>query len=91
MSKTSRRPVSMARRAISTGVWPAMMGRLVTSARSASCGELELGGRALGVERGEQDLLAVLVAQAQRELAGGGGLAGALQADHQDGDGGRRR
>ena len=32
MSKTSRRPVSMARRAISTGVWPGMMGREATPA-----------------------------------------------------------
>ncbi len=36
MSKPSRRPVSIARRAISTGVWPATIGRLGTPARSPS-------------------------------------------------------
>ena len=36
-SKPSRRPVSMARRAICTGVWPATIGRLGTPACSASC------------------------------------------------------
>ncbi len=51
--------------------------------------ELELGGGALGVEAGEKHPLAVAFRQAQRDLAGGGGLARALQADHQDGD--RRR
>ena len=37
MSKPSRRPVSIARCAICTGVWPATIGRLGTCACSASC------------------------------------------------------
>ena len=36
-SKTSRRAVSIARRAICSGVWPAMMGKDATSARVANC------------------------------------------------------
>ncbi len=55
----------------------------------AELGELELSGGALGVERGEQHALARAFAQAEADLAGGSGLAGALEADHQDGD--RRR
>ena len=50
--------------------------------------ELRLGGRALGVERGQQHLLALAQAQAAGELGAGRGLARALQARHQD-DGGR--
>ena len=48
-------------------------------------GELELGGRALGVETGQQHLLALPLGETQRQLAGRRGLAGALQADHEDG------
>ena len=40
--------------------------------------------RAVGVERGEEDLLAVLFLQPLRQLRGGGGLPRTLQADHQD-------
>ena len=46
-------------------------------------GQLLHGGRAAGVERGQQDLLAVL-GQLQGQLAGGGGLTRALQAGHHD-------
>ncbi|OIQ69788.1 hypothetical protein GALL_486080 [mine drainage metagenome] len=40
--------------------------------------------RAVGVERGHQHPLAVFLFQTLGELGGGGGLARALQADHQD-------
>ena len=50
--------------------------------------ELVLGGGALGVEGGEQHLLALAQAQAAGELGAGRGLARALEARHQD-DGGR--
>jgi hypothetical protein len=66
----------MARWAICTGVCPELC-------------ELKLGGRALRIEAGEQHLLLFARRQPQCELAGGRGLAGALQADHQEGDGGR--
>ena len=46
--------------------------------------QLQLRGGPLGVEAGEQDLLLQPLPEAQREFAGGGGLAGALQADQQD-------
>ena len=46
--------------------------------------QLQLGGRALGVEAGEQHAAALARLQAQRDLARGGGLAGALETDHQD-------
>ena len=47
-------------------------------------GELLLGGRALHVERGQERAPALLGAQPIGELGAGGGLARALQADHQD-------
>ena len=47
--------------------------------------QLQLRGRALGIQAGQQHLLALPVLQPQRQLAGGGGLAGALQTGHQDG------
>jgi hypothetical protein len=47
-------------------------------------GQLFHGGRAAGVERGDQHLLALELVQPQGQLAGGGGLARALQAGHQD-------
>ena len=56
---------------------------------AAEHGELLLRGRAGDVERGHQDLLAVLLGEALGELGGGRGLARALQADHHD-DRGRR-
>ena len=46
--------------------------------------QLQLRGGPLRVEAGEQDLLLQPLAETQRELAGGGGLAGALQPDQQD-------
>ena len=52
-------------------------------------GELQLRGRALGIEAGEQDAAALLGAEHEADLAGGGGFAGALEPDHEDGD--RRR
>ena len=51
---------------------------------AAEHGELLLRGRAGDVERGHQDLLAVLLGQPLGELGGGGRLARALQADHHD-------
>jgi hypothetical protein len=47
-------------------------------------GQLFHGGRAAGVERGDQHLFALGFGQAQGKLAGRGGLARALQAGHQD-------
>ena len=50
----------------------------------AEDGELLHRRRAAGVERGHQHALALALLEALGELGGGGGLAGALQADHQD-------
>ena len=69
MSKPSRRPVSMARWAICTGVWPATIGRLGTSACSASCANCKLRRRPLGIEAGQQHAPAQPLAQPQRQLA----------------------
>ena len=55
----------------------------------AEDGELLHRRRAAGVERGHQHALALALLEAPGELGGGGGLAGALQADHQDRRGGR--
>ncbi len=52
--------------------------------------QLLLRGRALDVERGHQHAALVALGQALGDLGGGGGLAGALQADQHDGDGRRR-
>ncbi len=49
--------------------------------------QLLLRGRTIDVERGQEDALLVAGLQPQRDLAGAGGLARALQADHQDGGG----
>ena len=89
MSNPSRRPVSMARRAISTGVWPWHDRQARHAGPLGQLCELELRGRALRVEAGQQHPAAQPLMQAERELAGGGGLARALQPDHQHGD--RRR
>ena len=51
--------------------------------------ELQLGGRTLGIQAGEQDAATFLRTQHEADLAGGRGLAGALKSDHQDGNGGR--
>ena len=42
--------------------------------------------RTIDVERSHQHVALVALGQAPRELCGGGGLAGALQADHHDRD-----
>ena len=52
-------------------------------------GELLHGGGAAGVEGGHEHALALALLEAAGELGGGGGLARALQADHQDRGGGR--
>ena len=71
-------------RAISSGVWPATIGRLATPACSASFSQLQLRRRALGVERASSTFFLSRSVKPQRDLARGRGLAGALQADHQD-------
>ncbi len=48
------------------------------------------GGRAASVERGQQNLLLLAVLEALGDLGGGGGLARALEADHQQGNRSRR-
>ena len=58
------------------------------SPRTRSC-SLAAGRRV--VEGGEEDLLALLLLEALGDLAGHRGLAGALEADHQDADRGRGR
>ena len=50
----------------------------------AECGELLHGRWPAGVERGHQHPLLVAHPQEAAELGGGGGLAGALQAHHED-------
>ena len=49
-------------------------------------GKLFLRGRAIDVERRHQNFFLVALGQAARELCGGGGFAGALQAHHHDRD-----
>ena len=51
--------------------------------------KLFLRGRTIDVERRHQNFFLVALGQAARQFRGGGGFAGALQADHHDGD--RRR
>ena len=46
--------------------------------------QLFLRRRTMHVQRGHQHLLLVALGEAARQLAGGGGLARALQADHKD-------
>jgi hypothetical protein len=58
-------------------------GQAVDAGLRGQQGQLLHGGGTAGVQRGQHDLLA-LARQAQSELAGGGGLARALQAGHQD-------
>ncbi len=55
----------------------------------AQDGQLLLGGGTARVQRGHQHLLALLLGKAARDLGGRGGLAGTLQAQHQDGHGRR--
>ena len=57
---------------------------------AAEHGELFLRRRTLDVERGHQHALLLAFRQALGDLCGGGGLTGALQADHHDGDRGGR-
>ena len=56
----------------------------------AELAQLLLGGGAARIERRKQHLLLRPLGQALADLAGRGGLARALQADHHDDDGGRR-
>ena len=86
MSNTSRRAVSMARAAICSGVWPAMIGRLGTPACSASWASCNWAAGRWVSRLASSTFLRSRWREAQRQLARGGGLAGALQADHQDGD-----
>ena len=69
---------------MATGSWPGTMGRVSTPTWRAEDGELLHGGGAAGVERGHEHALALALLEAAGELGGGGGLAGALQADHED-------
>jgi hypothetical protein len=62
-------------------------GQRVDADLLAEDGELFHGGGAVHVERGHQHALALALLQALGDLGGGGGLAAALQADHQDGGG----
>ena len=66
------------------GVSPLTMASVSTFTCVPENGELLLRGGAAGVERGHQNLALVALGQALGDLGGGGGLAGALQADHQD-------
>ena len=60
-------------------------GQRVDADLAAEHGELVHRGGAVGVERRHQHLLALALGEPLGELGGGGGLARALQADHQDG------
>ena len=53
---------------------------------AAENGELLHRRRPAHVERGHQHFFLLPVGEAARDLGGGGGFAGALQADHHDGD-----
>ena len=55
----------------------------------AENGELFLCRRSPRVERGHQHAALVALGEALGDLCGGGGLAGALKAHHEDGDGRR--
>ena len=59
-------------------------GQRVDADLAAEDGKLLHCCRAVGVKAGKEDALAVLFRQPFGELGGGGGFAGALQADHQD-------
>ena len=83
-SKPSRRPTSIARLAICTGVWPATIGRLGTPACSASCANCNCAAGRWVSRLASSTRRFSRSCQPQRDLAGGRGLAGALQADHQD-------
>ena len=83
-SKPSRRPICIARLAIATGGLADHDRQRLDADLLAENGELLLRGRAAHVERGHQHALALLLEQALGDLGGGGGLARALQADHQD-------
>ena len=60
----------------------------VDAGLDAELAKLFLGGRTTRVERCHQHLLLIAVGQAFGDLAGGGGLARALQTHHHDDDGG---
>ncbi len=77
----------MARAAICCGVWPCDDRQRFDVDLLAEHGELLHRRRAAGVERGHQDLAVVALGEALRDLRGGGGFAGALQADHHDRNG----
>ena len=89
MSKPSRRPVSIARWAICTGVWPATIGRLGTCACSASCANCSCAAGRWVSRLASSTRRRSRSRSRSASLPDGGGLAGALQADHQDRD--RRR
>ena len=74
----------MARRAICTGDLPGDDRQGIDADLLAEHRELLHRRRTAGVERGHQRLAPHLLAEAPRDLGGGGGLAGALQADHHD-------
>ena len=65
------------------GLFALYDGQRVNADLLAKNGELLLRGGAAHVERGHQDLLLVALLEPLRDLGGGGGLARALQADHQ--------
>ena len=69
---------------MATGSWPGDDRQGVDADLRAEDRELLHRRRAAGVERGHQHALALALLQALGELGGGGGLARALQADHQD-------
>ena len=83
-------PACIARFAICTGAWPSTIGSVSHLHLLAEHRELLHRGRPPRVERSHQHLAAVALGEPLGELGGGGGFAGALQADHHDGDRGGR-
>ena len=79
----------MARLAICSGVWPAMIGQRGDAGLLAQHAQLLLRGGPARVERRHQHFLAIALLEAIGDLGRRRRLARALQAGHQDGD--RRR
>ena len=75
--------------AICGGVWPATIGSVSICASRPSTASCSIAAGRRTSSEAISTFLAHALAEPARELGGGGGFAGALQADHHDGD--RRR
>ena len=81
-------PAFIARRAMATALSPGTIGSTSTSACTPSAASCSMAAGRLVSSEAISTALLLAHAQEAAELGGGGGLAGALEADHEDG--GRR-